>query len=154
MVLWHGSNMAVESPKVVQTKYAKDFGWGFYTTRNFEQAKKWAYRKAALEGGSPIISKYEFLPSNDLDKLEFYDTDSRWLHFIAQCRQGGTHAHDVVAGPMADDQVWNLVEDFMSGDISEEEFLVAAKFKHPTNQISFHTEKAFCALEYLGYEEV
>ena len=38
-----------------------------------------------------------------------------WLYFIAQCRSGKTHNYDIVEGPMADDTVWNYVNDFLTG---------------------------------------
>ena len=40
---------------------------------------------------------------------------------------------------MADDTVWNLVNDFLNGDISREIFWAYAKFKHPAHQTSFHS---------------
>ena len=55
---------------------------------------------------------------------------------------------------MADDAVWNYVNDFLSGNISRQAFWELAKFKHPTNQISFHTARALTCLKYLGSDEV
>ena len=56
-----------------------------------------------------------------------------WLYFIAQCRSGKTHNYDIVEGPMADDTVWNYVNDFLTGRISRKQFWVLAEFKHPTH---------------------
>ncbi|WP_343217432.1 DUF3990 domain-containing protein [Clostridium botulinum] len=50
--------------------------------------------------------------------------------------------------PMADDTVWNFVNDYLSGDVSKEIFWQLAKFKHPTHQISFHTLKALDCLKF------
>ena len=58
----------------------------------------------------------------------------------------------IVEGPMADDTVWNYVNDFLSGDISRTAFWELAKFKHPTHQISFHTLKALDCLKFEGSE--
>ena len=71
-----------------------------------------------------------------------------WLDFIAICRSGKHHDYDIVEGPMADDTIWNYVNDFLSGDISREAFWALAKFKHPTHQISFHTEVALKCLSF------
>jgi hypothetical protein len=60
-----------------------------------------------------------------------------WLDFIADCRSGKPHAHDIVAGAMANDQVWNYVADFITGILTREQFWALAKFKHPTHQIAF-----------------
>ena len=36
------------------------------------------------------------------------------------CRRGKEHEFDIVDGPMADDQIWDYVEDYMIGNISKE----------------------------------
>ena len=56
--------------------------------------------------------------------------------------------YDIVEGPMADDTVWNYVNDFLSGEISRNIFWELAKFKYPTHQISFHTLKALDRLKF------
>ena len=38
MVLYHGSNVEVKEPKILAPSHAQDFGPGFYTTLNREQA--------------------------------------------------------------------------------------------------------------------
>ena len=42
MRLYHGSNVIVENPKIIESDRALDFGKGFYLTTDFEQAKKWS----------------------------------------------------------------------------------------------------------------
>ena len=59
----------------------------------------------------------------------------------------------IVEGPMADDQVWNYVNDYIQGEITREMFWERAKFKHPTHQISFHTLRALNCLTYVKSEE-
>lgn len=71
-----------------------------------------------------------------------------WLDFIAACRNGLVHDYDIVEGPMADDTVWNYVNDFIYGDITRNIFWELAKFKYPTHQISFHTLKALDCLKF------
>ena len=41
MVLYHGSNMAVEQPDLNHSKTNLDFGAGFYTTSDLDQADHW-----------------------------------------------------------------------------------------------------------------
>ena len=48
----------------------------------------------------------------------------------------------------------NYVSDYVDGTITREQFWVLAKFKYPTHQINFCTEKALKCLDYRGYEEV
>ena len=59
-----------------------------------------------------------------------------WLDFIAACRLGKSHNYDIVEGPMADDTIFNYVQNFVDGRISREAFWNLAKFKKPTHQIS------------------
>ena len=32
MILYHGSNIVVNKPKIISTEIGRDFGFGFYTT--------------------------------------------------------------------------------------------------------------------------
>ena len=45
MKLYHGSIVAVHEPKILTPARTLDFGKGFYTTTDFEQAKKWVQNK-------------------------------------------------------------------------------------------------------------
>ena len=54
----------------------------------------------------------------------------------------------VVCDSMADDTIWNYVNDFLAGNISRQAFWELARFKHPTHQISFHTIRALACLEF------
>lgn len=42
MILYHGSNMSVEHPKLIKQNRHLDFGFGFYTTSNRDQAANFA----------------------------------------------------------------------------------------------------------------
>ena len=55
---------------------------------------------------------------------------------------------------MANDTVWNYVNDFIQGTITREQFWVLARFKHPTHQISFHSLRALECMAYIGSEAV
>lgn len=142
--------MIVDEPDIRKTKFTKDFGWGFYCTEIKEQAEKWAIRKT----GHGYINLYEY---NDMPSLKiktFDGVDDEWLDFIAQCRHGDIHEFDIVEGPMADDTIYNFVEDYLEGIISKEAFMELAKFRKPTHQISFHTIKALSCLKFQEALEV
>lgn len=49
---------------------------------------------------------------------------------------------------MADDTIWNYVDDFARGLISRIAFWELVKFKNPTRQVVFCTETALKCLEY------
>ena len=114
------------------------------------QAIRWANRGI----GEPIINFYEYEPNESLNILKFPEISDEWLDFIAKCRSSVTHNYDIVEGPMADDTVWNYVNDFLTGRISRKQFWVLAEFKHPTHQISFHTLSALDCLTYKKSEVV
>lgn len=144
MILYHASKEIVEFPEVRKTKYTKDFSWGFYCTVDFQQAVRWANRGE----GSPIINYYSYEPHDGLSILKFDHMTDEWLDFIARCRSGETHQYDIVEGPMANDTIWNYVNDFLSGRLSRRQFWVLAEFRYPTHQISFHTLSALDCLIY------
>jgi hypothetical protein len=55
---------------------------------------------------------------------------------------------------MADDTIFNYVQNFVDGKISREAFWSLAKFKHPTHQMSFHTENSLRTLQFIKASEV
>lgn len=150
MILYHASKEIVEFPEVHKSKYTKDFSRGFYCTSNYEQAMRWATRGE----GTPIIILYSYEPDNTLSILKFSEMTDEWLDFIANCRRGKLHRYDIVEGPMADDTVWNYVNDYLHVDMTREQFWSFAKFKYPTHQISFHTLAALNCLTFEGSEIV
>ena len=83
-----------------------------------------------------------------LNILSFDKMTDEWLDFVAECQKGKIHNYDIVEGPMADDTIWNFVNDFLDGNISREVFWDYAKFKYPTHQISFHTLRALNCLKF------
>ncbi|HWT73467.1 MAG TPA: DUF3990 domain-containing protein [Mobilitalea sp.] len=144
MELYHASGETVEFPEIRKGKYGKDFSWGFYCTLSYEQAKRWAKRNRV----NPTINIYEYNSENNLKILHYPEMNDSWLDFISSCRAGNIHDYDIVEGPMADDTIWNYVNDFLAGEISRVAFWELAKFKYPTHQISFHTLKALDCLTF------
>ena len=150
MILYHGSKEIVEFPEIRTARYNKDFYFGFYCTQMPEQAVRWATRY----GTRGYLNKYEYTENSKLKYLVFEKMTEEWLDFIASCRLGEPHDYDIVEGPMADDTVWNYVNDFLTGRISRKQFWVLEEFKHPTHQISFHTLSALDCLTYKKSEVV
>ena len=143
-MLFHAGSEEMEFPGISMGKYSKDFSWGFYCTKDFEQAKRWAGRHKKI----PVINYYSYVENKGLHILKFEEMTDEWLDFIAKCRQGVLHNYDIVEGPMANDTVWNFVNDFIAGRISRKAFWALAEFKYPTHQISFHTLKALQCLRF------
>lgn len=148
--IYHGSGAVVEFPEIRKTKYTKDFSWGFYCTKSYSQAYKWADRKS-ING---IVNTYKYQENPALRILKFDTMCDEWLDFIAECRTGYVHDYDIVEGPMADDTIWNFVNDYLAGNINRKAFWELAAFKHPTHQISFHTLKALDCLTFVKGEQI
>ena len=144
--LFRGSRETVAHPEIRIQKYNKDFYWGFYCTELESQAVRWATRF----GRPGVINVYTYSERPDLSVKRFPEMSEEWLDFIVACRSGTPHDYDVVEGPMADDTIFNYIQSFLDGEISRTAFWELVKFKHPTHQISFHTEKALSALQYEG----
>ena len=145
-ILFHGSNIVVDKPVVQITGFYKDFGYGFYCTRLEKQAVRWALTKR----GEHLVNRYAYSPNPALKVLSYERMTDEWLDFVVACRRGIPHEYDIVEGPMADDQIWDYVEDFIEGNITREAFWELAKFKYPTHQIVFCSGKALDTLTFIG----
>lgn len=92
MILYHGTNLDIQSIDLALCRPYKDFGRGFYTTEILEQVQKMAKRVAKIYGGMPIVNVYEvvddFMENSELNILEFGNIPSeKWAVFvmILQC---------------------------------------------------------------------
>lgn len=145
-IIYHGSNVEVAKPRILQNGFYKDFGYGFYCTNIEKQAKRWAITRK----GDTIVNRYKYIPNNYLKVLFFDEMSDGWLDFVAACRKGIEHDYDIVEGPMADDQIWNYVEGFISEKVPRNVFWELVKFAYPTHQIVFCTEEALKTLTFEG----
>lgn len=144
MEIYHGSNVVIETPQIKATGFYKDFGFGFYCTQLEKQAQRWASTKKT----NHVVNIYEYKEEPHLTKLNFDSMTEEWLDFIVACRRGTLNKYDIIEGPMADDTIWDYIEDFVAGNITREAFWVLTKFKCPTHQIVFCTEKALNTLTF------
>ncbi len=145
-LIYHGSNTVVDNPRIIINGYYKDFGYGFYCTKLEKQAKRWALTKR----GASVVSSYLYIQNHALNICTFEKMTEEWLQFVVNCRRGIEHLYDIVEGPMADDQIWDYVEDYINGNISREAFWELVKFKYPAHQIAFCTEASLKTLRYEG----
>lgn len=149
MQIYYGSNVIVNQPKIITDGFYKDFGYGFYCTNFEKQAKRWALTKK----NKHVVNVNSYTENKNLNCLIFKKMSDKWLDFVVSSRQGERHDYDIVEGPMADDTIWNYVDDFARGMISRTAFWELVKFKYPTHQIVFCTEAALKCLEYVrSYE--
>lgn len=147
-VIYHGSYCEVKTPKIIESKYKKDFGDGFYCTILKEQAIRWSKKY-----DTKIVNIYQYNENNSLNIKEFTVMTDEWLDFIVKSRNGQKHEFDIVIGAMADDQIYNYITDYINGNITRDAFWELAKFKHPTHQIAFCTDRALDTLTFINSEK-
>ncbi len=97
-----------------------------------------------------IVNLYKYTELPDLKTKVFEKMTEEWLQFVVDCRRGIKHEYDIVEGPMADDTIWDYVEDYMAERISKAAFWELVKFKYPTHQIVFCTQRALRTIKYEG----
>ncbi|MCQ2204754.1 MAG: DUF3990 domain-containing protein [Bacteroidales bacterium] len=150
MEIYHGSYIKIESPKIITDVYTKDFGVGFYCTIIKEQARRWAMRYK----DNSVVNVYNCQIDTSLFVKDFGPISDEWLDFVVDCRAGKSHSYDIVIGAMADDQIYNYVNDYIAGNISREQFWVLAKFKYPTHQIAFCSQESLKCLKFVKAEYI
>lgn len=152
--LYHGSIVAVKKPSLRQGRLNADFGKGFYTSSNYEQAVRWAHIKQEREQAKrAVVSVYEIdealLNNPDLNIRRFTGADEPWLYFVTDCRKSRGHDYDLVQGPVADDKVFTTVNLFESGVLSAEAAILQLKAYKTYDQLSFHTARVIGALRFI-----
>lgn len=158
MILYHGSNLAVEEPKILVSNRYLDFGTGFYTTSNLSQARNFADKVTARKGeGKGTVSKYEFEENSlaELKVLSFKSADEAWLDFVSNHRNGVpcSEEYDLIYGPVADDDIFRTFILYANGILSKEQTLEMLKIKKLFNQYVFASYKALENLKFIGVEE-
>ena len=140
MIVFHGSTVIVNTPLVCVGRNNLDFGKGFYVTDLKEQAISWAIRP--MNANKPhLVNVYEF----EKDKVreagyryrQFMAYDAEWLEFVVASRKGQAmwQDYDVIEGGIANDRVFNTIELYSQGLITQDMALQRLKYEQPNNQI-------------------
>ena len=158
MKLYHGSNTIVKNPELVEQNRFLDFGYGFYTTTNKEQAENFAKKVTVRRGGKPVVNVYEFddKAEMDLNIKRFSAPDEEWLDFVSAHRNGtyDGEKYDVIIGAVANDDVYRTLQVYSSGLLTKEQALEALKVKKLFNQYVFATEKSLAFLKFIDGKKV
>ncbi len=147
MLLYHGSNIAVLEPRLLKEQRKLDFGKGFYTTTDIEQAKTWAKRTERVrKEGKACVSVYDF-EDNIIEKLKvlrYEKPDEDWLAYVAANRreQIVNDDSDIVIGPVANDQTMPTLVLYLDGFLTEQEAIARLLPQRLKDQVVFKTEKA------------
>lgn len=112
MILYHGTNAVFDEIDLTKSKPNKDFGQGFYLSREYTQAMDMAKIKVEqLESGVPTVITFEADETKmlSLKMLRFDDYSEEWAKFILLNRNNASrqpaHDYDIVIGPIANDRV-------------------------------------------------
>lgn len=164
MKVYHGSTMVVQEPNFRVLRFDTDFGRGFYTTTDYEQAKNWSYSKKRKlirndenkECIHRYINVFDYTENTSLDILKYEDATLNWFMFVYQNRRSNVliHDYDIVIGPVSEDNVIKTLNFYESGDYTIEEAIKRLRTNLLSNQISFHSEKSLTCLKYLETIEI
>lgn len=154
ITLYHGSNVAVDMPKILPKLRALDFGGGFYLTSSYAQAERWArliFKRR--QAGQPIVNIYSFDDelSIALNVLQFKDANADWLEFVVNNRKAlQVFDYDIVVGPVANDATLPVIDDYMDGRYTQEEAVRRLLPQNLTDQYAFCSEVSLGYLTYQG----
>lgn len=157
--LYHGSNVEVRKPSLRRSRKKTDFGRGFYTTTQNEQAEHWTSIKMdRAKKGRRVVSVFEvdetILSNLEFKIREFHGPDEAWLNFVVNSRKGIEHDYDLVFGPVANDKVFTVVNLYESGVLDAPAAIAELKAYKTYNQLSFHTERVIKELKFVESYEV
>lgn len=159
MIVYHGSNVRVRKPSLRMSRKKTDFGRGFYTTTQKEQAEHWTSIKIdRAKTGRRVVSVFEIddelLTNPELKIREFHGPDEDWLNFVVDSRKGVEHDYDLVFGPVANDKVFTVVNLYESGVLDAPAAIAELKAYKTYNQLSFHTPRVIQAIRFVRSYEV
>ncbi|MDD3360833.1 MAG: DUF3990 domain-containing protein [Hespellia sp.] len=154
MLVYHGAMWEIQNPDISHSRTRLDFGKGFYLAKEYGQAKKWAERfvKRRYQG---TVNFYQL----DMAQVEqkfltktFAAYDEEWLDFIVANRKGKrVKQYDVIHGGIANDRVFNTVELYLDGLISETDALGRLQYQKPNWQICIRNQQILD--EYLHFQK-
>ena len=156
MELYHGSSVVVPNPILIPGQRTLDFGSGFYTTTNMEQAEDFAIKVGGRrETEKCYVSVYE-TPKfatlrKELSVLEFAKPNEKWLDFVFDNRAGkySGKTYDIIIGAVADDTVYRVLTAYEEGIVPKSECIRQLKVRKLYSQVVFATDKALSYLKFV-----
>lgn len=154
MKVFHGTNTVIEQPQIINRFKTLDFGEGFYTTENENQAKEFAVKVCERRSPklSPIVNCYEIDEDfNQLSILAFEAPNEKWLDFVIDRRKGIelSEKYDLIIGPVANDDVFGTIILYEAGQLDKESAIKRFKVKELYNQVVFCNEIALSKLAFV-----
>lgn len=171
--LYHGTTNYNLSPSPTFKNPYNDFGSGLYTTPDLIKAREWSMSKYSKNPTFSFVYGYTL----NIDGLMILDltqyraavlaavlsryrrVDPKYPIFthnasmLQSCVNISTDDYDIIYGWRSDDSFFQYIEDFMSGNICEEDLSVAYLLGNLGYQYCIKSELAFSRLE-LFHKEV
>ena len=153
---YHGTNSIITTINLDMSRSRTDFGKGFYMGSNLGEARKWATSQS-MSTETPTIMRYildnVIFNMHDicLRRLWFSAPTTEWLDFVRDNRRiistitnnkEPRHNFDIVFGPIANDKVVDVVDEYIDGLITSEEAIRRVRVVPSVYQMSFHTPLA------------
>lgn len=158
MKLYHGSTDIIQQPLILETQRLLDFGKGFYTTSNQQQAERWAIIKQKRIGSSArsYVTVYEFdenILENQSVKVKVFDkANEEWLDFVVRNRNEEVyHFYDIIKGPVANDTLYQTLTLYETGILTKPEAIARLKVHPLFDQVSFHNQGVLANLKYVQF---
>ena len=155
--LYHGTDSYFETVDLLHCKERKDFGYGFYLTTDYNQAKEWAIIVANDNNNSPYTNMYR-VNTEELTGLRvhrFNTASKAWLKYIITNRyviKGKDEPdYDVVIGKVADARANIIIADYirkyginmcLSDNAIQDALIRALKPERLHDQYCFKTDKS------------
>jgi hypothetical protein len=161
MKLYHGSNIIVNEPRLIVQTRTLDFGTGFYTTANKQQAIEFSAKVVSraqrlyLPVGCQTVSVYELndvAAQKELSILKFDSPSKEWLDFVLTNRKGtySGKKHDLIIGAVANDDVYTTLLAYEQGTFSYQQILEMLKIRKLFDQYVFTSDKALKYLRFIN----
>lgn len=176
--LYHASYAVVDKISLLKCRDGLDFGKGFYTTDDYNQAK--SFVKNAIKKGKSIgaiakniaygyINIFELVSADDLNIYKFADADAKWLHYVASNRSDSLfssenkklNGYDLLIGKIANDKTAETLNNYVSeaygtpGDKTVDDFTIKRLMTNVLkDQYCFKTNAAIKHLKYLKSDKI
>ena len=172
-ILYHGSYCEVRQPDLQKCKQYKDFGQGFYLTKDLEQAKNFAKlsTKKAYENGQikfnqnyGIVSCFQYEATESLRIKIFEEANVEWLHCVVGHRKDNIFLpivsdmkqYDIIGGKIANDATNATILTYISevfgkiGTVQADTICINLLLPNRLqDQYCFKTDKAIQQLRFL-----
>lgn len=159
-LLFHGSKFGIDEIDPNHLVGTKDFGSGFYLGETFESASTWI-----CEYKESSVYAFYLKTSKNLKIMDF-KVSKEWLFAILYYREAfkkytlneeiealikSIERSDVIIAPIADNQMYDTINRFAQGEITDEQCIYALSATNLGKQYVLKTQKAINQLTLIDH---